>query len=59
MDAPGAIVDFEGLEPDPARLVFAEPVAISAEQIEAFAAAFPDNARPLQPRNRRFVLATD
>jgi carbonic anhydrase len=39
--------------------VFAAPVGASAAQIEAFAAIFPDNARPLQPRRRRFVLITE
>ena len=39
--------------------VFAQPVEASAEEIAAFASAFPANARPLQPRHRRFVLATE
>ncbi len=39
--------------------VFADPAPVSAAQIAAFAQAFPNNARPLQPRNRRFVLATE
>jgi carbonic anhydrase len=36
--------------------VYAQPITASAAQIEAFARVFPNNARPLQPRNRRFVL---
>lgn len=39
-------------------LVLAEPVTASAEQIETFAAIFPKNARPLQARNRRFLLSS-
>jgi carbonic anhydrase len=38
--------------------VFAEPVEASEAQIDAFAAVFPMNARPLQKLNRRFVLAS-
>jgi carbonic anhydrase len=29
---------------------------VAAEDIEAFKAIFPMNARPLQPVNRRFLL---
>ncbi len=36
--------------------VHKEPVEASVEQIQKFAALFPNNARPLQKRNRRFVL---
>jgi carbonic anhydrase len=36
--------------------VFKEPVELSREQINAFAALFPNNARPVQKRNRRFIL---
>ena len=36
--------------------VFKEPVAASAEQIRKFAALFANNARPIQNRNRRFLL---
>jgi len=36
--------------------VFAEPVAVAQADIDAFKQIFPNNARPLQPRNRRFVL---
>lgn len=38
--------------------VMATPVTASASQIEAFAALFPFNARPVQPLNRRYVLKT-
>ena len=34
----------------------AGPVEASVEQIQKFAALFPKNARPLQKRNRRFVI---
>jgi carbonic anhydrase len=37
-------------------LVVRAPVAVPAAGIERFAARFPDNARPIQPRHRRFVL---
>ena len=36
--------------------VHKEPVEASVEQIRKFAALFPGNARPLQKRNRRFVI---
>jgi|JRYI01.1.fsa_nt_gb carbonic anhydrase len=36
--------------------VFREPVEASPEQIRQFAALFPNNARPVQRRNRRFLL---
>lgn len=36
--------------------VMAEPIFASRSQIEAFAALFGENRRPIQPRNRRFVL---
>lgn len=32
------------------------PVEVSAEQIKAFAALYPMNARPIQKLNRRFLL---
>ena len=35
--------------------VFKQPVTMSPEQLEAFAAAYPDNARPIQPRNGREI----
>lgn len=38
-------------------LVLQEPVEISAEQMEAFAALFEMNARPVQPLNNRDLLA--
>jgi len=37
----------------------AEPIQASAEQIALFAELFPANNRPIQPRNRRFVLSTE
>lgn len=36
--------------------IYARPLEVAARDIEAFRAIFPMNARPLQPRNRRFVL---
>ena len=39
-------------------IVMTEPVALSAEQIEAFGAIFPNNSRPVQPLNGR-VLRRD
>ena len=36
--------------------VHKEPVEASVEQIQRFAALFPANARPVQGRNRRFVI---
>ena len=36
--------------------VHKEPLEASVEQIRKFAALFPRNARPLQKRNRRFVI---
>lgn len=38
--------------------VLAEPQTASPAQIAAFAALFPDNHRPVQPLNRRFILKT-
>ncbi len=38
--------------------VFEKPVEASPEQIRRFAALFPDNARPVQPLNGRFLLET-
>ena len=37
-------------------LLLDSPVALSAEQIAAFAALYPDNARPTQPRGKRDLL---
>ena len=37
-------------------LVLDEPITLSKEQIAKFAAIYPNNARPLQPLNRRKVL---
>jgi len=39
--------------------VMEEPLEASEAQIEAFAALFPDNARPTQALERRFVLESD
>lgn len=39
--------------------VFREPVEASAEQIAQFAKLFPNNARPVQGRNRRFLIETN
>jgi carbonic anhydrase len=36
--------------------VFKEPIEASSEQIRKFASLFPNNARPVQNRNRRFLL---
>lgn len=37
-------------------VVFQEPITASAEQIATFAALFSNNARPIQPLGRRFLL---
>ncbi|MEM6627785.1 MAG: carbonic anhydrase family protein [Pseudomonadota bacterium] len=34
------------------------PIEASRAQMNAFASLFPNNARPVQPRHRRYVLAT-
>ncbi len=36
--------------------VYREPVEASVEQIRQFAALFPNNARPVQRRNQRFLI---
>ncbi|RED21409.1 carbonic anhydrase [Rhodopseudomonas thermotolerans] len=36
--------------------VFKEPIELSPAQIQRFAALFPNNARPAQRRNRRFLI---
>jgi carbonic anhydrase len=36
--------------------VYEQPIDVAAEDIEAFRAIFPMNARPVQPVNRRFLL---
>ena len=38
--------------------VYADPIEASAAQIATFAALYPNNARPAQPLNRRFLLST-
>lgn len=43
---------FEGLT----WTVFREPVEASPEQIRQFSSLFPNNARPIQRKNRRFLL---
>jgi carbonic anhydrase len=37
-------------------VVFRTPIEASSDQIEHYAAVFPMDARPLQPRNRRVIL---
>jgi len=37
-------------------LVFDEPIEVAPTDIERFAKLYPMNARPIQPRNRRFIL---
>lgn len=37
-------------------VVFRQPVTASPQQLQAFAALFPNNARPVQPLNRRKLL---
>jgi len=39
--------------------VFGAPVTVSEADIGAFRSIFPNNARPLQPANRRFILRGD
>ena len=39
--------------------VMAEPTTASADQIAAFAKLYPDNFRPIQGTNRRYVLSVD
>jgi carbonic anhydrase len=38
-------------------VVFAQPLSVAADQVSAFLAAVPTNARPGQVRGRRFVLS--
>lgn len=38
--------------------VMAQPQTVSASQVAAFSTLFPNNARPVQPLNRRYVLKT-
>ena len=40
-------------------MVFDTPVTVSKAQIETFEALYADSARPLQERNRRFVLGAE
>jgi carbonic anhydrase len=37
--------------------VFKSPIVVRAQDIDAFAVIFPNNARPIQPARRRFVLS--
>ena len=39
--------------------VFRKPIEASPQQIQQFAALFPHNARPVQRRNRRFVIESN
>jgi carbonic anhydrase len=39
--------------------VFKEPLEISLDQVKQFAALFPNNARPAQRINRRFLIETN
>lgn len=39
-------------------VVLKEPITASQAQVAAFAKLFPDNARPVQALNRRFILST-
>ena len=39
--------------------VFREPIEASADQIRQFAQLFPNNARPVQNRNRRFIIQSN
>ncbi len=39
--------------------VFREPIEASAEQIKQFAQLFPNNARPVQSRNHRFIIQSN
>ena len=38
------------------RTLFKKPVTASAAQIASFSRVFPNNFRPIQPLNRRFIL---
>ena len=38
-------------------VVMSEAIAVSQGQVDAFAALYPMNARPVQPLNRRFILS--
>jgi len=38
--------------------VFRNPIEASPDQIRQFAALFPNNSRPVQPRHRRFLIET-
>ncbi|MFY8030705.1 MAG: carbonic anhydrase [Devosia sp.] len=37
--------------------VYAEPAQLSQEQIDTFGTLYPNDARPVQPLNRRFILS--
>jgi carbonic anhydrase len=39
--------------------VFRDPIEASPEQIRRFAGLFPNNARPVQGRNRRYLIETN
>jgi carbonic anhydrase len=40
-------------------IVMMEPIEISSAQLQQFAKLFPLNARPVQPKNQRFVLRSN
>ena len=42
----------------PAGYMFKDPVQISPDQVKQFAALFPNNARPIQRKNHRFLIET-
>jgi carbonic anhydrase len=58
----GSYVDYAGSLTTPpcsetvAWMVLARPIDVAAADIAAFAKLFPDNARPVQKLNRRFLL---
>jgi len=40
-------------------VVLEQPIELSKDQITAFSAIFPDNHRPVQPLNNRFILTNE
>ncbi len=63
--AEGALYRYEGsLSTPPCSetvewTIFGSPIAVAEADIAAFRKIYPNNARPLQPVNRRFVLQRD